>query len=108
MYLAEIAAAGGGNILPNGKAETGWPACNTTGPAGADRRLLIAAGIDCNGLGPGNQSNVPVQTFVQVFMTEPAGTTGDDSGVWVEEVQAVDASGEGGNGVIRDVVQLYR
>jgi Flp pilus assembly protein TadG len=108
MYLAEIAAAGGGNILPNGKAETGRPACNTTGPAGADRRLLIAAGIDCNGLGPGNQSNVPVQTFVQVFMTEPAGTTGDDSGVWVEEVQAVDASGEGGNGVIRDVVQLYR
>jgi Flp pilus assembly protein TadG len=108
MYLAEIAAAGGGRILPAGKAESGVPACNTTGPAGPERRLMIAAGIDCSGLPPGNASNVPVQTFVQVFLTEPAGTTGNDSNVWVEEVAAVDGFGEAGNGVIRDVVQLYR
>jgi hypothetical protein len=107
MYLAEIAAAGGGDIL-TGKAETGVPACNTTGPAAPERRLMIAAGIDCSFLPPGNASNVPVQTFVEVFMTEPAGTTGNDSNVWLEEVGEINAFGAGANGVIRDFVQLYR
>ncbi len=108
MYLAEIAAANGGNIL-TGKTETGLPACNSSGPAGSDRRLLIAAGIDCESHDVrGNREHVPVQTFVQMFMTEPAGSSGSDSTVCVEEVAAVDAAGEAGNGVIRDVIQLYR
>lgn len=109
MYLAEIAAAGGGNILPPGKAETGAPACNTTGPAGPERRLIIAAGIDCetNNVG-GNPSNVPVQMFVEMFMTEPSGTTGNDSNIWLEEVRRMDVAGSAANGIIRDFVQLYR
>ena len=108
MYRAEIAGASGGNILPAGKAETGRPACNTTGPAGPERRLLIAAAIDCSTLPPGNASNVPAQAFVQLFMTEPAGTTGNDSSIWLEEVGRIDIAGAGANGVIRDVIQLYR
>lgn len=108
MYLAELASAMGGNIL-SGKAETGVPACNTTGPAGPERRLLVAAGVDCatHNVG-GNPSGVPVQTFVEIFMTEPSGTTGQDSSIWVEEVRRVDVAGESGIGVIRDVIQLYR
>jgi hypothetical protein len=113
MYLAELAAAVGPTapLLPQPRAETGRPICNASPPAGEERRLLIAAAIDCtNNPFNGNASNVPVEMFVELFVTEPAGISGgsDNTSLWVEEVRKIDNAGISGIGVIRDVVQLYR
>ncbi len=110
MYLAEIAAAGGGDIL-TGLDQTGLPTCNTNGGTTPDRRVVIAAGIDCvsNSIG-GAASNVPVQEFYKIFLTEQAaGTPGNNFDIWGEVIGSAGGAGAGGAGaVIHDVVQLYR
>ena len=72
--------------------------------------MVVAAGIDCvaNPI-RGNTSNVPVQEFVKLFMTEPVGNT-NTFDMFVEVVGSAESgSGSGGTGgIIHDVVQLYR
>jgi hypothetical protein len=113
LYLNELARAGTGRILPNGKAESGRPVCSNQTPASPDRRVVIAAGIDCSALPPGNASGVPVRQFVRMFLTEPIGTDadGDNTSLWVEEIGDARSQGEGAGttgGFVHDVVQLYR
>ena len=117
-YLAEIAAANnpvpGADILPAGLAETGRPICSINMSPDPDRRVVIAAGIDCveNPIN-GQENDVPVHEFVKLFMTQPVG---DDGGspptldFWVEVVGTAGGGGggSGSSGVFRDVVQLYR
>lgn len=110
MYLAEIAAAGGGNMIttPN---QTGLPSCSPHVAPSPDRRVVIAAGIDCvsNSIG-GAASGVPVQEFYRIFLTEQAaGTPGNNFDIWGEVIGSAGGAGLGGAGaVIHDVVQLYR
>ncbi len=117
-YLAEIAAHGGaGSATPilTGRAETGRRMCATTQSADTERRVVIAAGIDC-GANPiaGRTRGVPVQQFFRLFLTEPVGAdAGNPSAIdlWAEIVgpASVDGTGVGNTGgIIRDVVQLYR
>ncbi|MCE5972025.1 pilus assembly protein TadG-related protein [Sinirhodobacter sp. WL0062] len=114
-YLAEIdasKAASGADIL-SGRAETGLPTCSNQTPAGPERRVIIAAGVDCTA-NPvsGAAVDVPVQEFFKIFLTEPVGDDGTSPptvGIWGEIIgSASDGSGGGTGGLVRDVVQLYR
>lgn len=112
-YLAEIAAAGSGNILSN-RAETGRPTCSPH-RAGPDRRIITVAGIDCaaNSI-RGSANNVPVKEFFKIFLTEPIRQTGSNPpsfDMFGEVVGSASEEGTGATGtggIVRDVVQLYR
>ena len=117
-YLAEIAAAGGGGssaAILSGLAETGRPQCSSNQSPDPERRVIIAAGIDCgaNSIG-GAAKNVPVKQFVKMFLTEPVGDDGTSPptvDIWAEIIGRADNGGAGAGGtggVFHDVVQLYR
>ncbi|PKP73561.1 MAG: hypothetical protein CVT84_12925 [Alphaproteobacteria bacterium HGW-Alphaproteobacteria-6] len=116
-YLSEIALAAGGPIL-TGKTETGRPMCSPNQSADPDRRVIIAAGVNCdpnNGgtLITGSTPNVPVHQMVKMFITEPVVDAGSTTGldIYAEIIGRADSPGAGtvGSGAIfHDVVQLYR
>lgn len=121
LYKAEIAnpqgttvpGTGTLGILPDGLSETGLAQCSTSTPAGPERRVVVAAAIDCvanpiNGAATG----VPVKEFIEVFLTEPVaddGVTPPTVDIWGEVIGKVqEGTGAGATGIFRDVVQLYR
>ena len=115
-YLAEIAAAGGGGSRSNiltGRDETGRPICSNNQSSDPDRRVVIAAGIDCTA-NPirGRTTNVPVKEFVRLFMTEPVGSDAaspPNLSLHVEIVGSAQGNrGSASTGVFHDLVQLYR
>ncbi|MCW3782448.1 TadE/TadG family type IV pilus assembly protein [Defluviimonas salinarum] len=113
-YLAEIAAAGGGGSstpILTGRSETGRPQCSNNQAIDPDRRIVIAAAIDCaaNPIN-GQTNNVPVEEFFKLFLTRPVGTNGASPptlDLWGEVVGSASAP-VGGGGLFHDVVQLYR
>ena len=119
VYLAENAISG--DILTGDGhdgdpiAETGRPRCNTASnpEITALRRVVIAAGIDCaaNGIG-GAASDVPVDEYVKIFLTEPASNDGAGTSftIWGEVVGTAGGAGSGAgeDALFHDVVQLYR
>jgi Flp pilus assembly protein TadG len=111
MYLNEIANSGSGDILDTsaGLEESGRPMCHSNMSPSPDRRVLVAAAVDCSTLPPGNASNVPVIDFYRIFMTNIAGAP-DPTDVWVEVIEHVDpfSAGAPGSGFAHDFVQLYR
>lgn len=125
MYLHEIT----NNIIPDTTAAT--PAgdngdsaasgCYTGGPIPPtptapaqrinDRRIFVVAGVDCTSIAiNGNTPNVPVQTYLSMFLTEPAGTQGQTNGDVYMEIVGSDANGGGGLVPIqlREWVELVR
>ena len=117
-YLAEIARAGGAasrTAILTGRAETGRPICSNNQSNDPERRVVIAAGIDCTA-NPinGSATGVPVQEFFRLFLTEPVGDDGTSPprvDIWAEVVGSAGGAGSGissENGIFRDVVQLYR
>jgi hypothetical protein len=111
MYRNEIANSGSSDILDTsaGLEESGRPMCSSNMSSDPDRRVLVAAAVDCSTLPPGNASNVPVLDFYRIFMTNIAGEP-DPADVWVEVIDHVDPFGGGkpGSGFAHDFVQLYR
>lgn len=113
LYNAEIAAGGTGDIL-TGKAETGRPACTSHQSVYAERRMIIAAGIDCDAnTFSGSATNVPVQEFFKLFLTRPVDQDGSkppNVSIYAEIIgSAQGVGGAGGKGgLFHDVVQLYR
>lgn len=75
--------------------EEGTPTCHASGPStsGVDRRILYAAVLNCAeveatyGLN-GARTNLPVETFVKVFVTEPMGK-GQNNTIWGEIIGPV-------------------
>ena len=117
-YLAEIARAGGAasrTAILTGRAETGRPICSNNQSNDPERRVVIAAGIDCT-VNPinGSETGVPVEEFFRLFLTEPGGDDGTSPprvDIWAEVVGSAGGGGSGTaseNGIFRDVVQLYR
>jgi Flp pilus assembly protein TadG len=115
-YLAEIASAGGtgsGNPILTGRSETGRPMCSAYQDPDPERRVIIAAGIDC-AANPitGRATGVPVHQFVKMFITEPVVDNGSTNGLDIYAEVIGSAGGNGGSGgsagVIHDLVQLYR
>ena len=76
--------------------------------ADPNRRIVVAAAVDCTGLSAGaDLSDVPVLNFVELFLNAPATT----AGVSVEVVNVVAPNGPAPRTkdvVIRDIVQLYQ
>ncbi|MCB1348870.1 MAG: hypothetical protein KDK11_09590 [Maritimibacter sp.] len=122
-YQAENEVSG--TILPitgdsESHAETGRPQCNLTGGDEIDvyRRTVIVAGVVCtddegDSLYQGSANNVPVEEFIEIFLTNPAieGATDDKFNLYGEVIRSVGKKGYGGagdGGKFRDVVQLYR
>jgi Flp pilus assembly protein TadG len=118
-YLAEIAAAGGAastNPILTGRSETGRRMCSANQHPDPERRVIIAAGIDC-AANPiqGSSTAVPVHQFVRMFITEPVVNNGGGSttalDIYAEIIGAAGGPGSGSSnvsGIFRDVVQLYR
>ncbi|MCU4654271.1 Tad domain-containing protein [Roseibacterium sp. SDUM158016] len=106
IYLAEIANAIDGDVL-TGRQETGAPVCNAeNASADPERRVMIVAGIDCEANAvSGASTGVPVESWVRVFLLQPADNVTKD--IFVEILGSAGA-GSGGSGTVRDVVRLYR
>lgn len=114
MYLAEIAGARS-RAAPNNvplptRTETGLPQCNPNPSPDPDRRTIVAAAIDCvTNVVKGNTRNVVPLEYVKLFLTEPVGTTGNDTDIVVEVVNTAGGVGTGAiTGVYNDFIQLYR
>ncbi len=107
MYLAEIAAANGGDIL-QGKAETGRPETSPYMVDDPSRRVLTAAAVDCDSQNvKGNASGIEVLDYFNLFLTEPAGSP-KNGDIWVEVIGPADIGDGTSAGSVKDVVQLYR
>lgn len=125
-YLAELGTAAGQPILSgkgwDGKTlqETGRPQCSANVSPDPDRRVVIAAAINCDTNGDGSpdfngrSSSIPVEEFFRLFLTQPVGTNGSSPptlDLWAEVVGSAGGAGAGSSnkgGIFRDVVQLYR
>lgn len=140
MYLNEIAAAGGATsrtpVVPSlspstptapsrwttttqgnrttttVQTETGRPMCSAFQSSDPDRRVIIAAGVDCNANPVSGRSPIVVQEFFRIFLTEPArddGASPPNVEFPGEIIGSAGLAGSGGSsGVFHDVVQLYR
>jgi Putative Flp pilus-assembly TadE/G-like len=101
-----------GDTPPGENANSALGACYTGG-AGTlsdtpDRRLLYFAVINCIELGPlrGNSNgDLPVEAFVESFLTETVADPSDGPEILLE-VKDIVRPGVGG--VLHDIVQLYR
>lgn len=117
-YLREIQygnSLASRRILPTGRAESGRAQCAPAASPRPERRVLVAAGIDCTAYPiAGRTTDIPVEEFFEVFLTEPVGndgTTPTRLDLWVEIIGSAGGHGyssAGPGGIFRDVVQLYR
>jgi hypothetical protein len=112
-YLAEIARAGAGPILSTPRQESGRAQCHATPTADPNRRVIVAAGIDCSTTTfTGNASGVPVDEFFRLFMVAPATQADSESppniDILVEVIGSAGSAGSTVDGIFHDVVQLYR
>jgi hypothetical protein len=112
-YLSELASRTASGILAGGRAETGVAQCHATPSADPNRRVLIAAGIDCSTTTfTGRATGVPVEQFFRVFMIGPASRADSESppniDIMVEVIGSAGGAGSIADGSFRDVVQLYR
>ena len=90
--------------------EEGTPVCHTKGPSQADvdRRIIYAAVLNCReldhtvGMLPG--IDLPVETFVKVFLTEPVGS-GSSPTIYGEIIGPVV---EGADSVSRERAEVVR
>lgn len=109
-YLAEIEAAKNATgPLDSIFGDLTLPTCAPAPSPNPNRRLFVAASIDCVGnVVKAGAKDLPVLEYVEVFMIAPIGLDGTKD-VVVEIVGGV-GGGTGGNdadALIRDVVQLY-
>lgn len=115
MYLAELEEGSANRLTANGVDETGRPSCGPPASSDPNRRVLVAAAIDCdtNQIG-GAATNVPVEEFVKVFITEPVGYASgafDDSDkfdIHVEVLGSAETVDEVAGAKVRKVVRLQR
>ncbi len=120
VYTREIEVAKDAErLLPPDRQESGRPQCNTAvppdGPYGPERRVFVAAGVDCqrNPIN-GSATDVPVQEFFKIFLLGPSKDTGNNPPDFNIDVEILgSAGGAGGNnsasyGLFREVVELYR
>lgn len=112
-------------ILPpaKGSFDNGLPQCDLPPSSNADRRVIVAAGIDCppspnnyTGTVPGD---VPVAQYYRVFLLGPArdvpnsGTGNNDPMFQIDVEVIAPVGGEAGGstvdaGIFREVIQLYK
>ena len=102
--------------------DNGLPQCNIDPTATSDRRVIIAAGINCDPNGDGEYddytgtvpADVPVEEYYRVFILAPARDIPGPEGrseLHVEIIESI--GGEAGasvvdNGIFRETVQLFK
>lgn len=99
---------------PSSGGEVGMPQCYGGGGLSdePDRRHLFIAAIDCqaNNVADDSSGNsgppVPVKAFVKMFLTKPV-SQGPDQDIYAELVDVIEP-GNTANGIVRDIIQLYR
>lgn len=119
MYLHEITALPNKALIPdltaivsspkgdNGDPTERSPMCYSGGPIPPtpttlsqrinDRRIFTVAGVDCSAIAiNGNTPGVPVQQYLSMFLTEPAGTQGSTNGDVYMEIVGYSQAGGGG------------
>jgi hypothetical protein len=114
-YKAEIEAAGESNDILSNRTETGRAQCSQHQDDNINRRVFIAAGVDCaaNGIN-GAATGVPVEQFYEVFLLKPVGAGTGTPATFDLHVEVIGpAGGDGaGNtddaGIFRNVVELFR
>ncbi len=113
VYREEIDSSIYTDASPDG--ETGVSECYGGGVApndNPDRRLLYAAVINCvANLGPGANTDIPVEAWLKMFITEPVGSVDGDptntkDAIYIEVVDILEAGED--EQILRDIVQLYR
>ena len=126
IYLAEHetavaayeATGVAGNGLPSGDVNDDFTGetCSTVTPStNPNRRVFIAAGINCDLHNiNGAKKGVPVENFYKVFLMRPVGLENGGSGNFDMHVEMIGPAGGDGSGstedggIFRDVVELYR
>jgi hypothetical protein len=114
-YKAEVENAGADGPILTDRSEDGRPQCSQHESDNINRRVFIAAGIDCaaNGIN-GAATGVPVEQFYEVFLLQPVGAGSGSPATFDLHVEVIGpAGGDGaGNaddaGIFRNVVELYR
>jgi Flp pilus assembly protein TadG len=114
-YKAEVNAAGASSDILTGRSETGRAQCASDSIDNVNRRVFIAAGIDCADAGiQGAATNVPVKEYFEVFLIRPVGAGTGSPAKFDLFVEIIGSAGGGGagsaedSGMFRDVVELYR
>lgn len=107
-----------GNGLPSGDLNGDYTSgtCSTVTPStNPNRRVFIAAGIDCDLHNiNGAKKGVPVESFYEVFLMRPVGLESGGPGNFDLHVEMIGPAGGDGagdaddGGIFRDVVELYR
>lgn len=83
------------------KTESGRAMDAPTWSPDPDRRMLVGAGINCNGF-TGQTDDLPVEEFVRLFLTERVGASNDPT-IYVEVAGSAEKTG-----AVRDLVELVR
>lgn len=96
--------------------EKGWPTCSSAAPItnpAQDRRVLPIAVVNCiehQDILNGNAENVPVETYAEVFLTEPIGNSAwwgaNNDDVWLEVIGVVRPNLPAS--ILREYPVLYR
>lgn len=115
LYNAEINnPMSPSSILKSGMDETGLPSCSPNISPYPERRMIVAAGVDCSSnVIKGSTTDVPVTEFFKMFLTEPVGedtSTPPIVNIYAEIIGSAQGYGGAGGkgGLFHDVVQLYR
>ncbi|RYH11294.1 pilus assembly protein TadG-related protein [Tropicimonas sp. IMCC6043] len=120
IYKAEIANQSDlqARLTTLGKAESSLPGCqapSTAAKANPNRRVIVAAGIDCASYESelnGGSGVIPVSKFVEMFLIRPSESdgTGANAIIYGEVIRTIESGPESGGvgGILHDVVQLYR
>ncbi|MDT8327018.1 MAG: pilus assembly protein TadG-related protein [Roseovarius sp.] len=69
-----------------------------------DRRVMVAAIIDCGQVSGGGVTDFPVNSFASIFLTRPmiSPAPGEDATI---DIEIIDITGFGGNGTLDDFVR---
>ncbi|MBL4800515.1 MAG: hypothetical protein JKY45_01390 [Emcibacter sp.] len=96
-----------GNIVVTA-VENAYPQCNTQTPAeGPDRRVISLAVVNCIVSNvQGQTPNLDVETWVDIFLTEPMGASGGNNFLY-GEIMGETAEGQSIETVVKYVSQLY-
>lgn len=129
-FWPEVTAPALNPIIPDARfgvadiVDNGLAQCDVPQKADPNRRVIIAAGINCDPDGDGDYddyagtepNNVPVEQYYRIFMLSPSYTVSGGgstrSQMHVEIIEPVGGEGAGGStvddGIFRELVQLYR
>ncbi len=107
-YLVELEMMKNSNWGKSPPPENPAPQCLATSPAGADRRVISAAIVNCLewGVRGNSVNNVRSEAYAEFFLTEPAGDGKEGGEIFAEFIRKIEP--DDSDGKLRRIVQLYR